>query len=389
MQVFELYFKLLNHYKGIVIMYLSIFLGLALAMSAVLSADSGEDTFEAEKLDIAIIDRDGATLGDALKDYFGESNHLVDIEDDEDAILNELYWRQVDYVLIIPEGFEASLLSDDTEKMALQSIQVPGDFDADYFEAELDLYTSKLSALLSAGMSMSEAQQEIVKLRQKETQVTMASFVNENQNDRCTTFFVYVPYLFMALGIHGVGMILLRLNEKEVKARMECGALPVRNRIIGLTGAMLLYGLMLLLIVLLVVGILSGGSIYTDSRFPYFLLNMTAMLLLGLSLGFLTGTVAKSEAVVIGVVNVVSIAFCFLGGIFVPLEFFSEGVCKVARFVPTYWYVVTNTTIGAMKEVSSEFLRQVLSQTGLVACYALAIFAVTVLIISGRRKRRE
>lgn len=387
MQVFKVYFKLLNHYKGIIIMYFAIFLTVALVMTINMSTDDQMEKFEEEKLNIAIIDQDGGTLGDALKTYFGNTHNLTDLEYDEDVILNELYWRKIDYVLIIPKGFEKSILSDEQERKELQSIKVPGVFNADYFEAAVDLYTSKLTALLSAGYSIEEAETELLELQEEKIEVTMASFVNANQNDACTVFFIYVPYLFIALGINGVATVLLRFNEKEVKARMECAALPMKKRIMGLTAAIFVFGLVLLVTVLVAAGILSKGSIYTDVRFPYFLLNLFALLLLGLSLGFLTGTIAKSSDAVNGIVNVVSLALCFLGGVFVPLEFFSDGVMKVAKFIPTYWYVVTNDSIGAMKMMNPELLSEILLQVGLVFCYALAIFVVTVVIISNKRKR--
>ncbi|MDE5864759.1 MAG: ABC transporter permease, partial [Lachnospiraceae bacterium] len=366
------------------------FLLVALVMThnlADLSTDSKQEEFESEELNIAIIDQDGATLGAAMETYFGKTHNLKDLEYDEEAILNELYWRAVDYVLIIPEGFEDSLLSDDTDKMELQGMKVPGMFNAVYFESEVELYTSKLTGLLAAGYSIEEGEAELLNLQEKKTKVTIASFVNADQHDAATVFFVYVPYLFLSLGMTGVGTVLLRFNEKEVKARMECGAMTIKKRIIGLTAAVFAFGLIMLAVVLAAAGILSKGSIYTDARFPYFLLNLFALLLFSLSLGFFTGSISKNRETINGIVNVAGLVLCFLGGVFVPMEFFSDGVNRVAKFFPTYWYVVTNDSIGAMKTMSPELLGKILPQIGLVFCYALAIFAAAVVVISNRKTR--
>lgn len=387
MQVFKIYFKLLNHYKGIIILYFSIFITVALIMTGNLSADSKKG-FEDQRLDIAVIDEDKQTLGAAVKKYFGETHNLVDMEYDEAAILNELYWRKLDYVLVIPKGFEEALLNGDQEAVELKSMRVPGYFDASYFEAELNLYTSKLAGLLAAGYSAEEAEKKLMDLQAQKTEVTLAAFVNENQNDACTVFFTYAPYLFITLGMNGVGIILLRFNGKEVKDRMECSSASLRTRIAGITGGILAFGVMMLAVVLIIAGILSKGSIYTDVRFPFFVLNLVSMLVLGLSLGFLTGMVAKNSEEVSGMVNIVSLGLCFLGGVFVPQEFFSDTIIKVARFFPTYWYVATNETIGGMKKLDTALFGEIFSQTGLVACYALVFFAVTLVVISSRRKRR-
>lgn len=387
MQVFKIYFKLLKHYKGVIILYFAIFITVALIMTGNLSADSKKG-FEEEKLDIAIIDQDKETLGTALKAYFGGNHNLVDMEYEESAILNELYWRQLDYVLVIPKGFEADLLKGNRKGMELKCMRVPGYFEASYFESELTLYTSKLTGLLAAGYSIEKAEKELLELQAEKTEISFAAFVNENQNDACTVFFTYAPYLFITLGMNGVGIILLRFNAKEVKDRMECSATSMKSRIAGITGGILAFGAIMLAVVLIIAGVLSKGSIYTDVRFPFFMLNLVSMLVLGLSLGFLTGMVAKNSEEVSGMVNIVSLGLCFLGGVFVPQEFFSDTIIKVAKVFPTYWYVATNEIIGGMKEFDTALFGKIFSQMGLVFCYALVFFAVTLVVISNRRKRR-
>lgn len=386
MQVFKTYFRLINAYKGIIIMYFSIFITVALVMTGNLAADSNMST-EMEKLNIAIIDKDQETMGTALKEYFGEIHNLKDIEYDEEKILDELYWRKIDYVLVIPEGLEESLLNDSVDKMSFESMKVPGMFDADYFETELGLYVQKLTGLLAAGYSIEDAEEELSRLQSQKTEVNFASFVNKNQNDACTIFFTFAPYLFITLGMNGVGIILLRFNAKDLKDRMECSAATMKERVAGMSAGIFVFGLIMLAVIIIIAGILSGGRIYTDLRFPFFLLNLFSMLLLGLSLGFLTGTVARNNDAVNGLVNIVSLGLCFLGGVFVPQEFFSDAIIRVARFFPTYWYVATNETIGGMKQLNGGLSGEIFSQIGLVFGYALAIFAITLVIISNKRRR--
>ena len=165
--------------------------------------------------------------------------------------------------------------------------------------------------------------------------------------------------------------------------------MTMKERVAGISAGILVFGLIMFVVVLVIAGILSGGSIYTDMRFPYFLLNLFVMLLFGLSLGFLTGTVARNNEAVNGLVNVVSLGLCFLGGVFVPQQFFSDTIVKVSRFFPTYWYVTTNEMIGEMKKLSSELSGEIFSQIGLVFGYALAIFAITLVIISSQKTRRK
>ncbi len=389
MQVFNLFFKLLKSNKGVIIMYFAIFLTVALVISESQSVDGNDDKekMKEETFKITIIDEDQKSFGKGLTEYFSKGNKIVEMEYDEDAILDKLYWRKLDYALVIPKGFEKSLLDENIDDMELKCMKVPGYFDASFFESELSMYTAKLKSLLQAGYSLEEAQQQLIDLQGDEIKVEVANFINENQNDRTTMFMLYVPYLFITLGMNGIGLILLTFNAPLVKARMECSSTTMKERMTGLIGGIILYGVLLMVAVMVVVVIRSQGSILTDVRLPYFLLNMFAMLLFSLSLGFFTGTISKNQEVVSGLVNVLSLGLCFLGGVFVPYEFFGEGVLKVAKFVPTYWYSVTNMSIGAMTEMTPEFAKEIFWQTGLIAGYALVIFAVTIVIIANKRKK--
>lgn len=386
MQVFKTYFLLLKSYRGVVILYTSIFLGVAIIMTNAL-AGNGEEAFVAERLDIGIIDRDHGSVAKGLMEYFAEEHDLKELKEQEDSILNELYWRKVDYVLVIPEGYEESLTDTDSKNMDLECMKVPGSFESSFFEAELSMYLSKLTGLLESGETLSEAFSTMQDIQEKKAEVSMADFVNENQGDKTTAFFMFAPYFFITLGISGVGLILLSFNQKDVKDRMECSATTLKSRIGGMAAAIFVFGAILLILVLAAAAAITGGECLTDQRLPYFVLNMLSVLLFSMSLGFLSGTVAKNNNTLNGINNVVSLALCFLGGIFVPQEFFGEGVLRVAKFFPTYWYVKTNAAISSMVSMNHALQKEIMGQVLLVVVYAVAIFAVTTVVISAKRKR--
>ena len=384
MRVFKTYFLILNRYKGTVFLYFAVFLSLALIMAKVNGADT-ENAFEQVRLDVAIVNEDRGSFSEAVEEYFGSCNNVTTMEYDEEKITNALYWKRLDYVLVIPDGFSKEL--ENGKWMDLSCMKVPGYFDSVYFESELQMYLQKLQMLVRNGYTMEEAQKELMKVQKQETKVTLASFVNEKQGDINTHFFLYVPYLFIAVGVAGIGLVLLRLNGREVKERTECGAMPMRNRIGGMVAAITLFGILMYVLVLVIDVILSRGSILHDMRLPWFLLNIFAMLLFGISLGFFAGMVAKNVDAMNAIVNVVSLVLCFLGGIFVPREWFAGSIGKIAKLVPTYWYVVNNEEIGQMTQATSSFVKNMLIQSGIVVAYAVVFFAVTLVIISARRKR--
>lgn len=382
MRIFKAYFLILNKYKGTVFIFFAVFMSLSLIMAKV-NGGGGASSFQQDSLDIAVVDEDQGEFAGQIREYFGTHNQVTEMKMDQDKIADALYWRKLDYVLVIPEGTDEVLSKG--EMPELSCMKVPGYFDSAYFEAALQMYLQKMTALTGSGISLREAGQKLTALQKKETKVHMASFVNKRQGDMSTRFFLYVPYLFIAVGVSGIGLVLLRLNRREVRERTECSSMPMKKRVTGMTAAVLVYGGGLYLFVFVAAVVISGGSILTDPRLPWFAVNIFTMLLFGLSLGFFAGMVAKTDDAINGIVNVLSLVLCFLGGVFVPRQFFGAGVQKVAKTFPTYWYVVNNESIGAMKTVSHTFVKNILTQSMVSLGYALVIFAVTLVIVSARR----
>lgn len=386
MQVFKTYFKLLKANGKVLVIYFLIFIGVAIVLSQMMGAGGASSAFEEEELQIGIIDKDQKLYGKALEEYFGDQHEITLIEDDRKKIVEGLYWRELDYVLLIPKGFEESLTTDVSHAKELNCMKVPGHFDSTMFEAALQQYNQKLEGLLSCGYDMEEATSRLKKLKGEETEVVLPQYINKKQNEQVVNFFVYVPYLFISLGMTGVGLLLITFNHKEVKERAECSSTPLRERIAGLFAGCMLFGMILFCAVVLIGFVISGGKLLTDLRFPFFLLNMFAMLLFGLSLGFLAGTVGKQESSINGMVNIAGLGLCFLGGVFVPQEFFGENILKVAKFFPTYWYVNNNKIIGAMATVTAPTVKTLFLQSGIVVLYAVVIGAIAVVITNMKRK---
>ena len=390
MQVFKLFFKVLKSYKGVILVYGIVSFAVAFLMTGPNSGGAAkkdaDEMLRQTPVNIAVIDRDTGNMGEIVKEFVKRKNKIVDIEENDDAIAYELYWRAVDYVLIIPEGFEDELLAG--KEPAFEGMSTPGTYKAAYFTSELTMYISKIKGLVDAGYTLDEAVKLLDEIGKEECTVSLASFVNENQHDAATVFLSFVPYMFITLCMGGMGMALMRFNEKEVSARMECSPTPLYERTAGFICGTLFYGAILFVVVMIAACAVSGGSLLSDTRLPYFIVNILAMLLLGLSLGFFAGIVSKGNNMLTGLLNIISLALCFFGGVFVPREFFGESVMKVAKLFPTYWYIENNEMIGAVKTVTPAFKRSLFSHAGIVSAYAVGIFAITVVIIYRKRQMK-
>ncbi len=383
MQVFKSYFKILFSMKFILILYFGIFMTLTIVMTSVLSSEGGKE-FSYTSLNLSVIDYDNKGFGEAVKTHFGDVHEFIEVKDDEDYILEEFYWKAIDYVLIVPEGFEDSLTTD--SPLALQCRKIPGDFDSSYFETELSQYASKLVSLVKSGYSMTEATDMLLKSREEKSEIKMASYVNTNQNDKLSNFFMYVPYLFISLCMSCIGNVLVTFNDKDLKNRIECSSLPLQKRSAYMIAGVFTSGIILLIAVCIIAGILTGGKLFTDSRALLFIGNAFVMLLFSLCLGYFTGIVSTSKDSVNGMVNVLSLALCFLGGIFVPLELFGNEIVNVAKFTPTYWYAMSNDLIASTKSIASANLQSLGFNWLVITCFAVAFLAAAIVVQNLKRK---
>ena len=68
MQVYKVFFQILNKQKGQIIMYLGIFMGIALAVSSQ-EGKSTEVAFEASSYQFAVFDEDNSAVSKALVQY--------------------------------------------------------------------------------------------------------------------------------------------------------------------------------------------------------------------------------------------------------------------------------------------------------------------------------
>ena len=80
----------------------------------VTNASTKDNKFEVTKLDICVFDEDDTPESCALTEFIGKNNDIAKIENDRDAIIDALYYKRVNYALIINKGYAEKLAAGDT-----------------------------------------------------------------------------------------------------------------------------------------------------------------------------------------------------------------------------------------------------------------------------------
>ena len=373
MTVFKGHMKIIGQNKMLILLYVAIFFGCTILFQS--TAGKTETSYQAEKLNIGIVDEDGGSLAESLTEYLGNLHHLIPIENDVSEIQEKLYYREVDYVVRIPKNFYEKCIEGD-EKLSVTKI--PDTYSGSYVDQQINSFLNNARTYQASGFTEAESASALEKT--KSVKVTFSNDEKSIEDAPYVYYFRYMPYLFLALFGFVMGNILIVFHNSDLKKRMA--ASPVSGRRQSLEGilCMSLEGLTLWIFVIVIGILFYGRDFYTSENFVYYLLNSVSMLFVDIALAYLMGTIAPNRDALTGIANIISLGMCFLGGVFVPLEFMGSHVKAVSHFLPVYWYEKANDLLANFAHMTvsarEQFFKAVIIQlvfVGAFICLTLVI----------------
>lgn len=354
----------------IMVLYLVIFLTMAIASQKVTGGNTSG--FERVSLDIAVIDRDGGELAEGLTDYLSQYHTLVDLPDDPSIIQDRMFYREVYYVVTVPEDFEERCLHGEE---TLPVTKVPGSSSGYYVDQQINTFMNDVRIMEKSGFPLPDAIACVIENSTEEAEVTLIDKNGFGGGQPLHAYmYQFMPYILISILCYSMSYIMIAFRNQDIKRRMMCSAIPAPSQHLQLVLGYATVGIAVYGICTLMPLLMYGKPFINDPNMPYYLLNSFLMTLTALSLSFLIGTLVSSEEVVSAAVNVISLGMSFLCGVFVDLEILGRGVRTFAQFLPAYWYEVAN---GILANNSSFSHAQ---QVSLYTCYGLQLlFAAAIL----------
>ncbi len=358
------------------LLYLVIFLSMAIAAQKITGGNTSG--FEQISLNIAVIDRDEGELAKGLSDYLSQYHTLVDLPDDPSIIQDRMFYREVYYVVTIPEDFEERCL--EGEEM-LPITKVPGSTSGFYVDQQINTFMNDVRIMTKSGFSLTESVSSVMENCKDEAEVTL---IDKNgfggEQPPHAFMYQYMPYILISILCYSMSYIMIAFRNPDVKRRMTCSAVPARSQNLQIVLGYATVGLGVYGVCTLMPLLMYGKSFINDPNMPYYLLNSFLMTIVSLSLSFLIGTLVSKEEVVSAVVNVVSLGMSFLCGVFVELEILGKGVRTFAQFLPAYWYEVANGLLSNNNTFSHGQQMSLYTCFGLQVLFAAAILGVAMVV---------
>lgn len=381
MTVFKGFLLITKRNIHMMFLYIAIFLTIAISMQKMTGGN--QSGFKQESLNIAVIDRDGGKLARGLAGYLAQYHTLVDLPDDPSVIQDRMFYREVYYIVTIPDDFEDRCLYG--EEM-LPVTKIPGSNSGFYVDQQINTFLNDVRVMAASGFSLADAVAEVIENSKDTAEVTMLDKNGFGGEQPLHAFmFQYIPYILISILCYSLGAIMIAFHNPDVKRRMMCSAIPVRSQNRQLVLGYILVGIIVWLICILMPFLLYRKDFVNDPNMPYYLMNSFLMTLVSLSLAFLVSTLISRDELISVIVNIISLGMSFLCGVFVDLDILGKGVRTFAQFLPVYWYELANKLLAGNQSLSRAQTVSLLTDYGMQLLSAAVIFGIALVISRNRQ----
>ena len=380
MTIFKTFLKILNKNKFIVILYTVILLAFG-GMN--LKTKDNSINFQAVKPDVMIINKDEAIgiTKDLIK-YIKENSNVKEIE--EDQINDALFYREINYIIEIPENYNNDFINNKNPQIIIKST---GDYLASYAEMILKRYTETANIYNKIYDNEQDLINKIHEVLDKKVEIEITSKLDTETLYGVSFYHNFESYSILACVIYVICLIQSAFNSEKIRKKNIISSINHKkiNRILLLSNC--LYSTILWLFYTIMSFILIGSAMFTSHGIIY-IINSFIFTMCATSLAFLIGTIITKKEAVTGIVNVVALGSSFLCGAFVPVEYLPESVLKLAHIIPTYWYIQNNEITRTLEEINISTLKPIF-KNWIVIIIFIIVFIILTNIISKRKQKLD
>lgn len=376
MQIFKAYFKLLRAYKGQMIMYMSIFIGILGGMIMPMRAKQNTNEYVASKADFAVFDYDNSLASQELTEIISNNNELIEIKNDKkETIQDELYMRNIDCVLRIKQGFNEAIEEKKSTSDYIEVVTIPGTNVSRVFESQINTCMDTVIAYMKSGSSIDESFDKAKDIMELDVNVSLNDGTSGTLSERYY-YFSYLGWVVIGITIMGICPVLMIFKKEEIKKRIECSAYHYSLLSKELLASVVVTGIGLEFVICTMAAILLKGKIF-DKGFALDIATLTAYMMVALSITYLVSRFVKKVESLNIFSNLIGLGMAFLCGIFVPRQFLGQTVIKIAHFLPAYWY---NITIEKIDNTNGECVRLAMENCGVLLLFATVIITIALVI---------
>lgn len=367
MIVFKTILKILNKIKGMLILYTIMLLSITL----INQTGSNQTNFEETKPSIAIINNDkGNYLTDNFINYLNEHTKIKTIK--EDKLDDALFYRDISYIIYIPANFHEDMIKEIKPSLEYKS---NNDSSSSYTEMLVNKYLKTL-LIYKDYYKDKELVNKVNETLDSDINIKLTTNLDTSKINSMNTYFNFLNYAFLAGCVYCISMILSSIKEENVYKRTIISSFNQKryNKIVLLSTAIVIFLMWLFYMILST--ILFKDLMFSTNGLLY-ILNSLVFSFCALTIGNLIGNFTTKKEAIGGIVNVLAVGSSFLCGCFVPMQYMPSYVLKIARILPTYYYVINNETIKVIENINLETIKPLITNSLIVIIFSTIFILLT------------
>ena len=306
MTVYKTFFKVVNKYKFLIIIYTAM---LILFAGFNMQTSQNSTNFVAEKPDVLIINNDKEQkLSKNLVEYIEKNSNIVDIENDEEARNDALFYRDVSYIIYIPENYSKDFLNGLNPEINIKSA---GDAGSSYAEMMLTRYIKVANIYQKELQNEDELIKTINETLEKEAETEITSKLDTDNLSRAVFYYNFMNYSILAGCVYVICIIISSFREEKIRKRTVISSMNYKkfNRQLLVSNGALAFILWLLYVVLSFILI---GDIMFTAHGLILIANSFIFSVCSLTIAFLIANLINNKNAINGIINVVALRFKFL-----------------------------------------------------------------------------
>ena len=305
MIVYKTFLKVVNKYKFLILLYTGM---LILFAGFNMQTNDNSTNFVAEKPDVLIINNDeGQKLSQNLVEYIEKNSNIVDIENNEEARNDALFYRDVSYIIYIPENYSKDFLNGINPEIEIKSA---GDGGSSYAEMILTRYVKVANIYQKEIQNEEELIKNINDTLSKQIEIEITSKLDTNNLSRATFYYNFMNYSILAGCVYVICVIISSFREEKIRKRTIISSMNYKkyNRRLLLANGMLIIILWILYVILSFV--LIGNIMFTNHGL-ILIANSFVFSICSLTIAFLIANLITNKNAINGIINVVALRFKF------------------------------------------------------------------------------
>lgn len=380
MTVFKTFWKIVNKYKGTIILYTVMLISFG---GINLASNDTTTTFTSTLPNIAIVNNDQkSVLTNNLISYLSENSKVVDIENDEEKINDALFYRDVSYVVYIPKNYTNDVLKGMNPTIDIKSTN---DYMSSLEEMMLTDYLNLQNTYLKLTTDQAKLTNYINETLKDKSEVVLTSKVDTKSLSKVSRYFNFASYSILAVVIFIITLVLTSFKEKTVNKRIVVSSMNYKKHSDLILKSSLLYALIVWALFSLLAIILLGKSLL-NIRGLLLSLNTLVFTLQALTFALLISSLVNNKDAIGGIVNVVALGSAFLCGAFIPSMYLPEKVVSISHIFPAYYYNNSNDLVTSLEVINLTTLKPFITNIMMMLVFMLVFIVLNNFVIKNKRK---